>query len=179
MIFKGTQILSSIFILLGMLIMFFAIMKTRILFEFLEFLKSSDKKSISKFLVFHRILMVFFLFGYFVVLISYIFEFPIINEFFVSVIFFFGAIFVYLSMILQATFMSKIGDTINGLLPICCVCKKIRKEDSNPKEAENWESIEAFLCQKGEVKLTHGICPDCFNDQLNEVKKIEKKVNFQ
>lgn len=48
------------------------------------------------------------------------------------------------------------------IIPICAKCKKIRKKD------DKWESIEQFLNKMGISKLTHGYCPECYEDILND-----------
>jgi CheY-like chemotaxis protein len=48
---------------------------------------------------------------------------------------------------------------LQGLLPICCYCKKIR-DDSN-----YWRRVEEYISRHSEARFSHGICPDCF-DQL-------------
>lgn len=42
-----------------------------------------------------------------------------------------------------------------SLINICANCKKIR--DSENK----WEPVEAFINRHNNVRLSHGICPDC------------------
>lgn len=44
---------------------------------------------------------------------------------------------------------------LQGLLPICAYCKKIR-DDSN-----YWQQVEAYISSHSEVQFSHGICPDC------------------
>jgi hypothetical protein len=44
---------------------------------------------------------------------------------------------------------------LQGLIPICANCKKIRDDDGY------WNHIEAYLAQKIDARFTHGICPDC------------------
>ena len=44
---------------------------------------------------------------------------------------------------------------LQGLLPICCYCKKIR-DDKN-----YWQQIDAYVADHSEAQFTHGICPDC------------------
>ncbi|MCX5864354.1 MAG: PAS domain-containing protein [Deltaproteobacteria bacterium] len=44
---------------------------------------------------------------------------------------------------------------LNGLLPICSYCKKI-KDDNGA-----WQQIESYLRSHAEVEFSHGICPDC------------------
>lgn len=45
---------------------------------------------------------------------------------------------------------------LQGLLPICCYCKKIR-DDRN-----YWQQVENYLAEHSEVQFSHGICPDCY-----------------
>ena len=44
---------------------------------------------------------------------------------------------------------------LQGLLPICCYCKKIR-DDQN-----YWRQVEAYVTSHSEAQFTHAICPDC------------------
>jgi DNA-binding response OmpR family regulator len=45
---------------------------------------------------------------------------------------------------------------LEGLLPICSYCKRIRGE------SDRWEPIERYLSQRTESRLSHGICPTCY-----------------
>jgi PAS domain S-box-containing protein len=45
--------------------------------------------------------------------------------------------------------------TLNGLLPICASCKKIRNDDGY------WEQVEVYIRSRSNAEFTHGICPDC------------------
>ena len=51
--------------------------------------------------------------------------------------------------------------TLEGFLPICANCKKIRVDDANPKDQKSWSQIEAFLTKKTNAQFTHTICPEC------------------
>jgi K+-sensing histidine kinase KdpD len=44
---------------------------------------------------------------------------------------------------------------LEGLLPICASCKKIR--DSN----NEWQQLEAYITHHSQAKFTHGVCPEC------------------
>jgi hypothetical protein len=44
---------------------------------------------------------------------------------------------------------------LEGLLPICASCKKIRKDDNS------WEAIEVYVTERTDAKFSHGLCPDC------------------
>jgi DNA-binding response OmpR family regulator len=45
---------------------------------------------------------------------------------------------------------------LQGLLPICSYCKKIR-DDRN-----YWRHVEAYISEHSEAVFSHGICPECF-----------------
>jgi phosphoserine phosphatase RsbU/P len=45
---------------------------------------------------------------------------------------------------------------LQGLLPICSYCKKIR-DDRN-----YWQQVEQYVTERTEARFTHGICPACF-----------------
>ncbi|HLP78960.1 MAG TPA: response regulator [Candidatus Paceibacterota bacterium] len=44
---------------------------------------------------------------------------------------------------------------LNGFLTICAGCKSIRNDRNE------WICIELFLQQQGDIRLSHGLCPDC------------------
>jgi PAS domain S-box-containing protein len=45
--------------------------------------------------------------------------------------------------------------TLQGLLPICAGCKKIRDDNGY------WNTIESYLGEHTDAEFTHGLCPDC------------------
>ncbi|KKM89590.1 hypothetical protein LCGC14_1247260, partial [marine sediment metagenome] len=51
--------------------------------------------------------------------------------------------------------------TLQGLLPICSACKKIRDD------AGYWKQIEEYISTHSEVDFTHSICPECIKKALN------------
>lgn len=55
--------------------------------------------------------------------------------------------------------------TLTGLLPICAWCKKVRDDDGY------WQRVEDYLTSRSQLKFTHGICTDCFNEQRPKTKK--------
>jgi len=44
---------------------------------------------------------------------------------------------------------------LEGLIPICANCKKIRNKENH------WEQIEIYITQHSLAHFSHGICPDC------------------
>lgn len=57
---------------------------------------------------------------------------------------------------------------LEGLLPICAGCKKIRNENGA------WDHIETYISSRAEVDFSHGICPDCERTLYPEF--LEKKT---
>ncbi len=57
---------------------------------------------------------------------------------------------------------------LQGVLPICSSCKKIR-DDKN-----NWTLLEIYIRDHSEAEFSHGICPDCaekLHPDFNPYKK--------
>jgi len=52
---------------------------------------------------------------------------------------------------------------LQGLLPICSYCKKVRNETNY------WEQVDSYLTSHSQVELTHGICPQCLETQMRQV----------
>jgi hypothetical protein len=46
-------------------------------------------------------------------------------------------------------------DLLEGLLPICSFCKKIRDKDNQ------WQKLEKYISERSDASFTHGLCPDC------------------
>ena len=64
--------------------------------------------------------------------------------------------------VLKSSEISKIK-YINKMLPICANCKKIRNNEGN------WSQIEDFLLDHSEIKFSHGYCPECGKKALSEI----------
>lgn len=56
--------------------------------------------------------------------------------------------------------------TLNGLLPICASCKKIRNDSGY------WEQVESYIRSRSNAEFTHGICPDCVRLLYPEYQSI-------
>lgn len=52
---------------------------------------------------------------------------------------------------------------LRGLLPMCSYCKKIRVDNSY------WQQLETYLAAHSDAQFSHGVCPDCFPDVLEEL----------
>jgi hypothetical protein len=54
---------------------------------------------------------------------------------------------------------------LNGLLPICSYCRKIR-DDKN-----YWDSVEHYITRHTNSSFSHGICPDCYEKHVTPMLK--------
>lgn len=50
---------------------------------------------------------------------------------------------------------------LEGILPICSFCKKIRVEETDPEDKNIWLPIESYISERTEAQFSHSICPDC------------------
>jgi len=51
---------------------------------------------------------------------------------------------------------------LQGLLPICCYCKKIRNDQNY------WQQVDSYLSKELDAQFSHGICPDCYKTVVEE-----------
>lgn len=56
-------------------------------------------------------------------------------------------------------------ETLNGMLPLCAWCKKVRNDRGY------WEQIEKYISVRSAASFTHGVCPDCQKKLLWDIKK--------
>lgn len=68
---------------------------------------------------------------------------------------------------LQAAFAEV--KNLQGLLPICGDCKRVR-DDKNYRE-----QVEGYVEQHADARFSHGICPDCYTKTLEpELRRLEE-----
>ena len=58
-------------------------------------------------------------------------------------------------------------NTTGGVIPICASCKKIINEKGS------WLTIEQYIMDYTEYRLSHGICPECKSDLLSQISNRE------
>ncbi len=46
--------------------------------------------------------------------------------------------------------------TLQGIIPICCSCKKIRDDEGF------WHQVESYVSAHSGARFSHGICDECF-----------------
>jgi hypothetical protein len=50
---------------------------------------------------------------------------------------------------------------LEGILPICANCKRIRVDDAAPQSLRSWMKIESYLSTRTDALFSHTICPEC------------------
>lgn len=60
---------------------------------------------------------------------------------------------------------------LEGILPICAACKKIRDDKGY------WNQIEAYLREYSDVEFSHGICPECALKLYPQVFRKDELLN--
>ena len=56
---------------------------------------------------------------------------------------------------------------LQGLLPICMHCHKIRNDK------QSWQKLEAYIHENSEAKLSHGLCPDCLKEHYPQYANVD------
>ena len=63
--------------------------------------------------------------------------------------------------------------TLNGLLPICSCCKKIRDDQGY------WHQVEIYVRDHSGADFSHGICPDCISTHYPEYDRRKSDASAQ
>lgn len=50
--------------------------------------------------------------------------------------------------------------TLQGILPICTYCKKIRND------RQYWQQVESYVADHSQAQFSHAICPDCYQKHV-------------
>ena len=52
---------------------------------------------------------------------------------------------------------------MNTITSICAYCKNIRNSN------DQWEILEKYFSEKDGLEFSHGICPDCYREELEKI----------
>jgi PAS domain S-box-containing protein len=59
--------------------------------------------------------------------------------------------------------------TLRAILPICSYCRKVRDDE------DYWQSVEGYISQHTDMKFSHGVCPDCFENEVEpNLQELER-----
>lgn len=62
--------------------------------------------------------------------------------------------------------------TLQGIVPICSFCKKIRDDKGF------WSQVEAYVSLHTEAQFSHGVCPDCQEEHYPDLFKNKKSKSL-
>jgi DNA-binding response OmpR family regulator len=55
-----------------------------------------------------------------------------------------------------------------SILPMCCMCKKIRDDSGTTPGRGKWVPVELFIHERAKLDITSSYCPDCARKTLDE-----------
>ena len=58
---------------------------------------------------------------------------------------------------------------LQGLLPICSYCKRIRGDD------QYWQQVDSYIVEHSDAQFTHGICPPCAQKLMAEIEEERQR----
>jgi DNA-binding NtrC family response regulator len=58
------------------------------------------------------------------------------------------------------------------ILPMCCVCKKIRDDTGKVPGQGPWVPVEQFIHERARLDITSSYCPDCAQKTLQQFIKL-------
>jgi DNA-binding response OmpR family regulator len=50
---------------------------------------------------------------------------------------------------------------LEGILPICAFCKKIRDDEGTERGKGTWHTMESYISQHSAARFSHTYCPEC------------------
>jgi DNA-binding response OmpR family regulator len=63
------------------------------------------------------------------------------------------------------------------ILPVCCVCKKIRDDVGKKPGSGQWMPADEFLWKKTRLTISSTYCPDCAKTAMSDLDRIKKKTD--
>lgn len=54
------------------------------------------------------------------------------------------------------------------IIPICCMCKKIRDDTGTAPGDGKWMNVEKYMYEKARLKSSHTYCPECREKVIEE-----------
>lgn len=60
-------------------------------------------------------------------------------------------------------------ELLEGLLPICSYCKKIRDDSGE------WQVLEKYIQERSSATFTHGVCETCLKEELASAPPLRRR----
>lgn len=65
---------------------------------------------------------------------------------------------------------------LEGYIPMCANCKKVRLPNSQAQDPSAWVPLEEFLTMKSEALISHSCCPECAEKLFKDIHQITGKA---
>ena len=62
----------------------------------------------------------------------------------------------------QTRQLEKRVDVLEGMLPICSICKRIKDP------GDQWQPLEKYITERSDTAFSHGLCPSCLKEHYAE-----------
>lgn len=80
----------------------------------------------------------------------------------IHLVIFVGLASVVARLAAQTRELARRVQVLEGLLPICSFCKKIRHQNGE------WERIETYISKRSAAEFSHGLCQECAREHYGE-----------
>jgi YesN/AraC family two-component response regulator len=68
--------------------------------------------------------------------------------------------------------------TYENILPVCCVCKKIRDDGGREPGTGKWLKLESYIWRKSGVAATSCYCPECSKKAKQQMEREMESMGF-
>ena len=75
---------------------------------------------------------------------------------------------------LEKAEMSRKINLYQKILPMCCVCKKIRDDRGRQPGTGEWIRVEQFIHERAKLDITSSYCPDCARKTMDTYSRKDK-----
>jgi hypothetical protein len=103
------SMLNLALISVGAIVMLVSIVQSNQFGKLTRCVRTDEQGTINLYFTIHRALMAFFLLGYIGAIAAILMDFPLLSESFVSFIFLFGSVFVYLCVVCELRLLQEIS----------------------------------------------------------------------
>ncbi len=61
---------------------------------------------------------------------------------------------------------------LQGLIPICSYCKKIRDDENY------WQQVESYIGEHSEARFSHSVCPPCYTEHIEpQIERLKNQMD--
>ncbi len=85
---------------------------------------------------------------------------------------FIGAVYGILNTMLASS--AKRVQVLEGILPICCICKRIKNEDTGEPGPPEWIGVEVYISSKTDAVFSHTYCPKCYEQVKADIEQLKR-----